>query len=498
MLSSAIASCSTWQQLANIVETCSHHLSVNHISHILTRIEQVLPEQQMSPADVTQVEQLLAWLLQRSKQLNAAAQLGPQALSATAGALARLLNAQQQHNHRRPGHLKPVRQAQAPHGQQAQQSSDHQKQEMLQEIASAAVAQRHRLSPQGNIPSGVDGSYLAGFLAREVERAASEARDGGSSGASAATLLQAVLVKYQQFLGAAHVTLLCHHLADLWQTGWAGSGEEVMECASQLFAAARPLMRTADPAALASILSSCSQLQLYSHSLATSCLSRCRQLSRRQLMGHAGGPSQCFSARQLSIVLHSLAVLGLRPSDGWLADMLQLSLLLLPAFSLNDLERLTSALVVMRVVPGTNWTAAAEQQLAQLAAAIDTEATGLDNDVERREMALRDDSLEAAVAARQVEKSQHLEDVEGAQEYLVYEGLHNQLLSILRCHGVAVIGEDAAVEGKPFSPESMEAVMRQPTPTGFREGDVVKVLRCGYSVGNCLVRPALVVVAYDE
>eukprot|EP00775_Hariotina_reticulata_P006962 gene6963-7178_t len=197
-----------------------------------------------------QVEQLLAWLLQRSKQLNAAAQLGPQALSATAGALARLLSAQQQHSHRRPGHLNPVRQAQAPHGQQAQQSSDHQKQEMLQEIASAAVAQRHRLSPQGfwtlllalstleqsdlsaqegNIHLGEDGSYLAGFLAREVERAASEARDGGSSGASAATLLQAVLVKYQQFLGAAHVALLCHHLADLWQTGWAGSGEDSCE-----------------------------------------------------------------------------------------------------------------------------------------------------------------------------------------------------------------------------------------------------------------------------
>lgn len=61
-----------------------------------------------------------------------------------------------------------------------------------------------------------------------------------------------------------------------------------------------------------------------------------------------------------------------------------------------------------------------------------------------------------------------------------------------------MIGEDAAVEGKPFSPESMEAVMRQPTTAGFREGDVVKVLRCGYSVGDCLVRPALVVVAYDE
>jgi len=67
-----------------------------------------------------------------------------------------------------------------------------------------------------------------------------------------------------------------------------------------------------------------------------------------------------------------------------------------------------------------------------------------------------------------------------------------------RSHGVCVIGEAAAVLGKPFNPETMEAVMRQPITPGFHDGDVIKVLRCGYSVADCLVRPALVVVAYDE
>lgn len=55
LLSSAIASCSSWQQLAEIVERCSQHLTVNHISHILTRIEQLLSGQQISPADAAQV-----------------------------------------------------------------------------------------------------------------------------------------------------------------------------------------------------------------------------------------------------------------------------------------------------------------------------------------------------------------------------------------------------------------------------------------------------------
>jgi hypothetical protein len=41
------------------------------------------------------------------------------------------------------------------------------------------------------------------------------------------------------------------------------------------------------------------------------------------------------------------------------------------------------------------------------------------------------DSFDAALAARQAKKDEQL-DIQGAQEYLVYEALHNQLLSILR------------------------------------------------------------------
>jgi molecular chaperone GrpE len=63
---------------------------------------------------------------------------------------------------------------------------------------------------------------------------------------------------------------------------------------------------------------------------------------------------------------------------------------------------------------------------------------------------------------------------------------------------VRIVGADGSLVGKPFDPEEMEAVMRQPAPAGFTDGDVLSVLRKGYAVGDKLVRPALVVVAYED
>lgn len=61
-----------------------------------------------------------------------------------------------------------------------------------------------------------------------------------------------------------------------------------------------------------------------------------------------------------------------------------------------------------------------------------------------------------------------------------------------------MLGADGDLVGKPFDPQEMEAVMRQPAPAGFSDGDVLTVLRKGYAVGDKLVRPALVVVAYED
>lgn len=111
------------------------------------------------------------------------------------------------------------------------------------------------------------------------------------------------------------------------------------------------------------------------------------------------------------------------------------------------------------------------------------------------------DSFDAALAAQQQQLQQQGSadaSPEAEQIHTVYTGLHNQLLSFLKSQGVTVIGEGDDVEGHPFDPAHMEAVMRQPAPAGAADGDVLRVLRKGYAVGERLVRPALVVVAYED
>lgn len=76
---------------------------------------------------------------------------------------------------------------------------------------------------------------------------------------------------------------------------------------------------------------------------------------------------------------------------------------------------------------------------------------------------------------------------------------HVPLINVCRrSQGVSVIGEGDDVVGTSFDPAHMEAVMRQPAPAGFSDGDVLGVLRKGYTVGDRLVRPALVIVAYED
>lgn len=61
-----------------------------------------------------------------------------------------------------------------------------------------------------------------------------------------------------------------------------------------------------------------------------------------------------------------------------------------------------------------------------------------------------------------------------------------------------MVGDNGDLVGRQFDPQEMEAVMRQPAPAGAADGDVLSVLRKGYAVGDRLVRPALVVVAYED
>jgi len=94
------------------------------------------------------------------------------------------------------------------------------------------------------------------------------------------------------------------------------------------------------------------------------------------------------------------------------------------------------------------------------------------------------DNLERALGAEAARGGALREGVE-----LTYR----DLLAALQAKGLVV--EDPA--GHAFDPTRHEALSHEPAP-GFAEGDVVKVLRKGYSFGDRLLRPALVKVAKEE
>ena len=108
------------------------------------------------------------------------------------------------------------------------------------------------------------------------------------------------------------------------------------------------------------------------------------------------------------------------------------------------------------------------------------------------------DSFEAAVESH--DRSVAAGAAPGTpQEDLIhaaYRALRLQALEVLKREGVELVGGEEV--GQQFDPERHEALMRQPAGAGVEDGEVVSVLRQGYMVKGKLVRPALVVVAFDE
>ena len=70
------------------------------------------------------------------------------------------------------------------------------------------------------------------------------------------------------------------------------------------------------------------------------------------------------------------------------------------------------------------------------------------------------------------------------------ELIHRQMLELLRKRGVKPI----EAVGADFDPRVHESVMSEPSPD-HREGEVIQELRRGYTVGDRLLRPAMVKVA---
>jgi molecular chaperone GrpE len=71
---------------------------------------------------------------------------------------------------------------------------------------------------------------------------------------------------------------------------------------------------------------------------------------------------------------------------------------------------------------------------------------------------------------------------------------YRDFLAALQAHGVVV---ESPAAGERFDPARHEALAHEPAP-GFAEGDVVEVLRKGYSYRDRLLRPALVKVAKGD
>lgn len=93
--------------------------------------------------------------------------------------------------------------------------------------------------------------------------------------------------------------------------------QEVESAAGLIFQLYQLRINSADASALTSIISSCKDLKLYSRTLLSAVLARAKTLLQQQLQGFEGN-GEGFSGRQLGVLLHSLAVLGLKPGDAWL------------------------------------------------------------------------------------------------------------------------------------------------------------------------------------
>jgi molecular chaperone GrpE len=70
------------------------------------------------------------------------------------------------------------------------------------------------------------------------------------------------------------------------------------------------------------------------------------------------------------------------------------------------------------------------------------------------------------------------------------ELIHKKLVSILESEGVKKI----EAQGVPFDPNFHEAISHEPTD-GFESGHVIAIVQNGYTLGERVIRPALVRVA---
>jgi molecular chaperone GrpE len=110
---------------------------------------------------------------------------------------------------------------------------------------------------------------------------------------------------------------------------------------------------------------------------------------------------------------------------------------------------------------------------------------------EQADQAVVDLLLELLLVVDDFDRALTVEAGEGAAAYRKgIELIHAKLNDLLRKQGVRPI----VALGAPFDPNLHQAVMHESSPT-HREGEVIGELRRGYTIGDRLLRPAMVKVA---
>lgn len=82
------------------------------------------------------------------------------------------------------------------------------------------------------------------------------------------------------------------------------------------------------------------------------------------------------------------------------------------------------------------------------------------------------------------------QDPEGAAWASGIELIYRKMLSLLESHGVQVM----QAEGQTFDPNLHEAISSEPSDE-HESGDILEVIKSGYTIGERVLRPALVRVA---
>lgn len=140
---------------------------------------------------------------------------------------------------------------------------------------------------------------------------------------------------------------------------------------------------------------------------------------------------------------------------------------------------------------------ATKEQFVRLSADFENFRKRTQTEQENLKSSVKGDTLVALlplVDNFELAKQQIKIETEGEQKIdAAYQGLYKQMVELFRSLGL----EAVPGVGAPFDPEVHEAIMREHSDE-FDDGVVMEEFRKGFQLGDRLLRPAMVKVAYKE